>query len=306
MKEINKVIRNFISKVIAGSVASTLLLSLSACSSTENTTIEYLPDETTTTQTTETTTEETTTEGPHDPYLKVKKTIAYDKDGYTLYRYEYEYDQYGNEIKLIEINEDNSKSEYVTMYEYNANKQITKMRILFGGDLMQVTEYQYNGNGDSAKVLIYYPNRQTNTFDLTYTTEYIYDDNNNLIKINTYDAQNTLISYYEYEYNDKGQEISEKQFEIQDKDKGLELLAEEKSEYDSEGNKIKTIFEMGTLSYTKEFEYNSKGQVIKETIIDLQEETEYEYDDKGNVIREITYDRNHNVEKRTENEYIYG
>ena len=304
MREFNTDIRSFISKAVAGSLAFTVLLSLSACSSTEDTVYDSYPDETSS-PTTETTSEETTTEGPHDPYLKIKKETMYDKDNKIQYRYEYEYDQYGNEIKLTEIGEDNSKTEYVTTYKYNDKKQITVSEVSAFGRISYRSEYQYNQNGDVYKITSYAYNRRNNSLELYSTNEHVYDDNNNLIKINTYDSEGSLESYYEYVYDDKGQLISEDYYDGTFVENGFECLTHEEYEYDSDGKKIKTSSGVGSISYVYEYEYNSKGQVIRAVSSKLQYETEYEYDDKGNVIKEITYD-NHTVVSRKVYEYTYG
>lgn len=292
---------NSLSKTIAGSLALTVIIALCGCSSSGSNTISEE------TSSTATTTQETTSESTREPYLKEMKYIFYDNNENIDATYIFEYDEYGNEIKSTEIRSDNSKTEYETKYEYNEKKQIVKVLYPNGYNTRQ-SEYQYNEHGDVKEINTYALDIINNERNLITKVEYIYDEKYRLIRKNTtyYIAETS--EYTVYEYDDKGNVLSENTYNVNTDGGEDELTTFVKNEYNSEGYKIKTTFSYGSDESLYEFvyEYNSKGQAIKESDTIHKNYSELEYDDKGNVVKIFYYDKDGNLQNKTLYEYTYA
>ncbi len=294
---------NSLSKTIAGSLALTVIIALCGCSSSGSNNASGE------TSSTVTTTQETTTESLREPYLKEMKYIFYDNNENIKSTIIFEYDEYGNEIKLTEIRSDNSKTEYESKYEYNEKKQIIKCTSYENGKNISQSEYQYNEHGDIKEISTYVHDIINNKPQLISKEENIYDENYHLIRKNsTYYNHGEYKEYIIYNYDDKGNQLSRCTYEVNN-DGGEDLLISiEKYEYNAEGYKIKHTEsdESEEVKYEYEYEYNSKGQLIKQIDTIRKTVNEYDYDDKGDVVKIISYDKDGNFLDKTLFEYTYA
>ena len=122
--------------------------------------------------------------------------------------------------------------------------------------------------------------------ELLLFTEYEYNDQGNLIKKTGYDETGAVSDVMEYDIH--GNQISE----IYYREGSVDLALEYKNEYDDKGCMVKTtvtFIDDGALRNTMEYEYDSKGNLIKEVeyFADGNEGSVCEYDDKGNMTKLI-------------------
>lgn len=159
-------------------------------------------------------------------------------------------------------------------YEYDKDGNIVKK---YESVTNSVTEYEYNDDGLVTKM------RYTNSDGGTLDEVYEYDEHGTVIKTTHYVAalDDTTVN-------------------------------ETKPEYDAQGRLVRKTdhFSDGSVFSVEEYEYNDKGEVIRETCSSSSAKTvsEYTYDERGNVLSEhekrvndadgaVTY------ETRTEYEY---
>lgn len=163
---------------------------------------------------------------------------------------------------------------YYYAYEYDKNGNIVKK---YESITNSVTEYEYNEDGLAVKM------RYTNNDGGTLDEFYEYDEHGTLIKTTHY----------------------------------VEVLEDTtvtsvKPEYDAHGLLVRKtdIGSNGSAYSTDEYEYNDKGEVIRETNYSADTKTErvYTYDERGNTLSENIKrvndtDGTVTVEERTEYEY---
>lgn len=163
---------------------------------------------------------------------------------------------------------------YYYAYEYDKDGNIAKK---YESVTNSVTEYEYNDDGLVTKM------RYTNSDGGTLDELYEYDEHGTLIKTTHYTAvlDTTTVN-------------------------------ETKPEYDAQGRLVRKTeyLSNGSASSVEEYEYNDKGEIVRETGSSSGAKTvsEYTYDERGNVLSEhekrvndadgaVTY------ETRTEYEY---
>jgi len=117
--------------------------------------------------------------------------------------YEYEYDQAGNMIKKSSFRPEGSLMNW-TAYEYdskgNMTAKITYSHYANGTDEQgEYLEYEYDSNNNRIKL-----SRRIPDSDKTYTVfTYIYDDANNLLRINYFDDNGEVYAWEDYHYEKK-------------------------------------------------------------------------------------------------------
>ena len=126
-----------------------------------------------------------------------------------------------------------------------------------------------------------------------------YDENGRETGTDVYNADGTVRSHIEREYNDKGERIEERTYF--DEGNGLALGFYNTWEYDGGGNCIRDEWhdEDGSLLGYTTHEYNAAGKEIEEREYDrdgaLKRYWLTEYDEKGYVIRKQEYDGQGNL-----------
>lgn len=136
-----------------------------------------------------------------------------------------------------------------TYYSHETDKDISNfVQYDSNGTLLdsRVYETYYNSNKVKIKVIGYHND------NLSFWSEFIYDENNNLIKTNEYNENNVLNSSSEKFYDDNGNIVKT----IRYSGDGIKI-AEGISNYDSDNNiTSETSYrEDGSLSYYKEWHY---------------------------------------------------
>ena len=167
--------------------------------------------------------------------------IKYDDEGRTIEytSYSYSYDSTQQYLGF----EDH------TYYTYETDKDISNyVRYDSDGTLLYSTIYEkyYNHNKEKTKEINYFND------NISFWREFIYDDNNNLIKSNEYNQDNILNSSSENFYDDNGNIIKTIIYSG-DGTKSSEAI----STYDNDNNITSTTcyYEDGTLYYYKEWHY---------------------------------------------------
>lgn len=253
------------------------------------------------------------------PAVEVKE-FAYDENEYMT---EYTYDENHNlkEETIYSLNGDVSG---FTTYIYNENGKLIQKDI-YNGTRTPLESFIYDGNGNCTKE-IHYPRQESY---IIYGYEEIireYDENNRLIKekqedanvtgssatkVFTYDENGYCIGALEtyiglpeiihgkevittIQYNEQGDIINETLTGEE-----YTILHNYSYQYDEAGKIIQKTYAYnhshGSFkNVVYEYEYNSNGQLIKETILhssgDSEEDRlyEYVYDEDGYLIKKIT------------------
>ncbi len=179
--------------------------------------------------------------GYEGQYVKKYTTIDYNYDGTIYEKRVEEYDENENTIKESYYDDGGLTQCYV--YEYDSKGNKTKLSCYDGSNNLA---YYYVYKND------YYGNTIKETFynwgALVSYTDYTYDTNNNLLKIISYNASNTVTGKCGYEYNAIGQVTRYYN------DDGTDIY-EEISEYD-DNNLIKfTKKNNGTVTYWEKYTY---------------------------------------------------
>lgn len=218
--------------------------------------------------------------------------VNIDEDG-DVDRYTYEYDENGNLVLQKHTGPDWYEYEFTFGYDENGNMLFSKEEYE-DGDKSQTT-YQYDENGNMiSEVSI---DRNGDKSEYTYK----YDKNGNCIsevsidgdgEIRdyswTYDENGNKLTelsnfrsstwYYEYTYDENGNLLVEKE---QDYDGNMEVTAE--YTYDKDGNLVTKKWESYGDSYEATYTYDKYGNLLQERT------TEYGWNDDASYDDEVTY-----------------
>ena len=216
-----------------------------------------------------------------------KKGTFYDKDGKKTGSMSFEYDSYGRTISQKqyintwiyseEKNEyfdkgPNDDSEHLKkkentfynydgsmsskdIYEYNEKEQLIKQTKYSDGKLESYSIEEYDSNGNQTKTAYYDASSK-----LDYYFVYVNDSNGNRLKQTEYDSKNVALEYIDYKYDANNKCISA----IYKKING-EIIWEEKSKYNANGQKTYYCIDDGTEKIEELFEYDNKNNEIKYT-----------------------------------------
>ena len=195
--------------------------------------------------------------------LQVRRDV-YKADG-TISQYDtYEYDSYGNKIKINNYEADGTLSGYhILTYDSDGN---------------ELTDDIYNSDGTPR-----------------YYYSYEYDSDNNMIKLSAYKKDKTLYFYALSEYDGNGNRIKQENYRYD----GL-LTDYYEYEYDGDNNVIRYSYyhnEDGTFNLMSDsiYERNSKGKPTKVSVYNgegiLESYSVYDYDADDDMIKYTTYDK---------------
>ena len=213
-----------------------------------------------------------------EPYLLYMQATNYDSAGNVTSIKKEEYDTNGNLIIDTLYDIDNN---IVHQYTYDSMGNTTSDSI---GRPWE--EKVYNENGRIVQILTHKTGIDTT---LQFWKEYTYDQHDNIIKITTYNPDNTIRDYSEYIYDE-----SYNLFQyIEYYSNGIVRAYHN---FDDSENEISSTYynqdgTIGGINYI--FEYNSNNQLIKKTGYyadgSIYDWTEYAYDSTGNQLSVITY-----------------
>jgi hypothetical protein len=240
--------------------------------------------------------EETTTEAVEMETIYVEtKVVYYDGDDAVTRQWEYEYNEYGNEIKSIYTNYDEDGTATVKQYisEYDGSNNLLKSTLYTeDGTALPDCEYEYYDSGKLKSETSYYKGVKDQYCE--------YDENGNETLIIYYDDNGVDEDKTIYEYDQNGNKIKET---ITYKD------YEEIStyEYDSDNNLIhKVHYEDGNISY--DTTYDSYGNETRDISYgEYGSDWSYvnEYDSNGNLIKYTSYKTDNLDEPKYYDIYTY-
>ena len=218
----------------------------------------------------------------------VKK--EYYSDVNTLHRkFEYVYDNAGNMIRETSYYYQPKYSSFDVKYTYifDADGKIIEKKASESPD----TKYTYYENGTlkeeiSSANYTKYDERGNKIEFIVYDYDgsvkgksiNVYDMNNNLIKYEAWDGNGNRTSLHEWQYNDKMQLVKEV---YKDNTSRFDYILTYK--YDSNGNQIYRDVEGKSNLLPTSFEYDSEGNIIKETNYygenrEYSQTSEYQYE----------------------------
>lgn len=220
---------------------------------------------------------------------------------YSVKEVEYEYDEYGRQIKRVEYEDGRIKEQRLYKNEYDSfGNLIKETEYTAGGNVKGLTEYEneYDLFGNLVKVTAY-----TSDGNVRNVTEYEYDIFQSLIKVISYDSENNIT----FEY-DKSTKLMRNIFYV---DGNIYML----TEYDEDGNEIKReeySYNEGRVSSKRVQEYDEKGNLLKQIMyVNPQEHgiareepliievaAEVEYDENGNILQGVQYNEFNDEGKR--------
>lgn len=201
--------------------------------------------------------------------LKTKATY-YNEDGTVDYYSEYEYNEYGEEIRWNRFEPDGTLKYY---YEY-----------VFDEEGNEIGEYDCEPDG---------------TIDNWY--ERTYDHMGNVLTSYYYDSEGNVKWWFEYTYDDQGNQIKMVCY-----DPGAIVDYWYERVYDENGNEIRETkyFSDGSIDYVNERTYDENGNNIRfdwytgDGSVDYWHA--YDYDENGNQRLSVTYDADGYEEDRWE------
>lgn len=244
-------------------------------------------------------------EGTPAEAVLIRRATRHEGDGTTFVAYEEEYDEAGNQIKLIYYEEDGSISSWAER-EYDAFGNWTKNTIYEGdGSISLLAVYEYDAAGKKTKSSSYAADVR-GSFCLRMWEEYEYDTDGNMIRYTDYYGDGSFYGRHEFEYDVFGNLLTETSY-----NKDGNISQKSVKAYDSYGNLImKSWYSYhadGSVSdwYEYEMEYDESGNEIREHcdesgVISLVERT---YDMWGNNTKIISYKSDGSIDWWTEKEY---
>jgi len=201
----------------------------------------------------------------------ISSFTEYDKDGHTL-----------TEITYMSSGIVEQKWEY----KYNDKGLLIEEILINDEDIVDEKKaYEYNNKDQRVKEFLIY---QDESYD---TTEYIYDDEGNLLEKITVDSDGALESRKEMKY-ENSKMICEISYDAESN-----ILNKVNYKHDEKGNEIEiTRFNAGeNKTIRTEFVFNEEGKRVETLTYNSKEEliarSEYEEDNKGQLIKSIEEDR---------------
>ena len=213
--------------------------------------------------------------------------------------YEYEYDESGNLLR---------ESKYITKscteYEYDESGNLMISKEYFKDDLSYRSEYEY----DTQEYLVRVNNYKLDG-NIGYYTEYENDSSGNVLKEIQYESDGSISLRVEYAYDESGKLIEKTCYNEASSDnyeQRFEYL------YDASGKLLREKWYLnGSFRGYKEYIHDSEGNLLKKEIHNissfdgediLDHYFEYTYDESGALLAQVMYDRDGNVFYDTVNE----
>ena len=214
---------------------------------------------------------------------KIKETLFYE-DGEVQETNTFTYNSFNQVIESTNY-DGAGRLRTKTSFGYNENQKLIKIyEVGSDGNQNTSTVFNYNEDGKKSEELVY---DYTNQLD--YKLVFTYKDGKKSEEAR-YDYNNELVEKTFYTYNSNGNLVEEKKYE------GEELLDKFVYAYNQKGQKI--LYERyegdGTLGFRSTYEYDEKGNVVKEGITTPGEPEfvttrTFTYE-KGNWINKVEYE----------------
>ena len=152
------------------------------------------------------------------------------------------------------------------------------------------------------KILEYIKLQKENSFDTK--SVYKYDDKNNQIEFNRFNADGKLQFKNINKFDSKGNEVERSTYGLSGNISGRYT-----SSFDNEGNKIEYLSynSNGNLKNKTTYEYDGNSKTIKSFNSDGTPEKKevFKYDDKGNEIEYAVYEQRDHFEATYYSEYLF-
>ncbi|MBN1988260.1 MAG: RHS repeat protein [Bacteroidales bacterium] len=164
------------------------------------------------------------------------------------------------EKKLVPVKEtiyEGTVVDHTVNYEYDDLNRLTKMEYSYG----VVKRFEYDSQGRVKKVYPYNREHKPGIDSL------FYDDNNNLIRVNSYNENNKDVGFVVFEYDEKGVLVKSL-----DDDTGDGII-DRSAEYKLDGK--------GHIEYVKLIDYNDEGVPYADRFAELF----YTYDEKNSIYK---------------------
>jgi YD repeat-containing protein len=204
---------------------------------------------------------------------------TFSQDGSLEHRSDFAYNETGQMVEEILVEEGDMVSEHRTM-EYDSQGRISKEFQHYLDESFDVTEYTYNSEGQLISKI-----SQDSEGEEGGRVLYEYSGKN-LVAETEYDSENEVIASKKYEFDDSGHLLGEI---IQ----SPEGETETSYEYDEKGNRIvfKRYDANGNLVERHTFSRDDNGVLtgIREESVSGVELVELEYDQHGNLLTQNTH-----------------
>ena len=197
-------------------------------------------------------------------------------------------EKYYNVYAYDAENPDQKAQDTVTVYEYEFDSQghPTKTTEKVDGKVQNVRAMAYDAAGNVVTQTVYDPEGSK-----TYFYEFTYDEDNRKTKFVTHSIGSGIDSDITYSYDENGYLIAESY-----QTEGYSYTIE--YENDEDGKKLASIqSDDNNIVYKTECEYDSDGRLNRETRsfgagsgATISSIVEYEYDARGNAVKEVSYD----------------
>lgn len=208
---------------------------------------------------------------------KLMRVVSLDEEGVEQWHREFIYDANGFCTEEMEVTSAGTVT-YRNVNTPNALGQTATTVVTEANGMTYTIEYQYDNQGNMIS--------QSNYVDgeMVDSTQYTYDDHGNYLSLQQYYYQDLIMDYrFEYTYNDRGDQI------IRDEYMNDELLSHVEMEYDEQGREIashstvaggasqsRTVSTWEGLTETREYYGMDGDEPYMVSVIT--------YDDHGNVI----------------------
>ena len=224
-------------------------------------------------------------EGTYTEYINIDITLndmnlieqVYVSIGDECANFEWEYDENGNVIKIIEDSPNirNHTEEYV----YDENGNVVRCIETYGSGSIQVYEYEYDSNNNQTQKTIIWNDGSTSE----YNTSYFYDSKGNITeKVETSDlgTDTSVVSTdtYTYIYGTDDRLIKATRTSSS---WGTAIM---NYSYDAQGNVIQVAERESSDTYTYYlYEYDNNGNIVKISKDGYNKWHEYDFDEHGNM-----------------------
>lgn len=187
-----------------------------------------------------------------------------------IYNKEYLFNLDGYKIEENDYIPDGTLANRI-MYLYKQNKLIEFNEYDSQGLLFGTGKYEIGENGFPNKL-----NYKTSDGRYNWSESFMYDNNDNIIEVSHFNAENVLESKEVYKYNTKGMLVESELH------KDNKLISKNKYTNDKEGTNSALNYSGDSSQYTYVYNYDSKGNWIKKIVFENNNPS-------GILIREIEY-----------------
>lgn len=222
---------------------------------------------------------------------QLQKMVSYDKDGKEEYRYEYTYDDKGNE--LSNFGYENGEQSWGYVCTYDADGNLLTQKNYEKGELSTEYTYTYNEKG-----LLEQETQKWGETELR--TSYTYDEQGNTLTVTSSEGD-------EIWSNDRYENTYENGILVKVKVYNSDDELQESIDYDADGNRILYVGYWDGEEYYREESIYENGKLVKENSYNdgvLSYEKTITYNEAGQILEEYSrYLSEDGSESKTVNTY---